>query len=666
MNDIALFTINDLLEKNFFIPTYQRGYKWERKQIEDLLEDLYLFADSNSKQKDKEFYCLQPIVVKRCAKEIVDKYDLKSDFVETKIIDEEEVEEKNVWYEVVDGQQRLTTIKIILLYFIKNVFTSHSLKNECFKDLFNIRYERWEFGGHDAEKLFDNLGSDSHDASLDDNIDYDFIRNAYDYINEWFKGEFLKSRKITPSSAQTKIKSLLIETKESNSFGTVQVIWYELNEEDDSIDTFTRLNIGKIPLTNAELIKALFLQKSNFDSNKVIQRQIEIATEWDRIEYSLQNDEFWYFLNKEENTAPARIEFLFDTICEIETENDEALKKKIGDDEDRTFRFYADKIISKKQEIDSKEKEIDAITKLWEGTSDNEKGITEYFRILEEWYVNPVNYHYIGFLIYCGYSVKDIFKLYDKQSKTDFLKNLKEEISKQLRKDKISYSVDGGKYTINNLGYEKNKSKVTEKLRKFYLLLNIQYIVSQKDQSYIRFPFDKFKSKVKAWDIEHIDSYTENDMTDKDEQKQWLENCLEVIDDLKVNTELKKEIENFLKGFDDNTNKKDEFDVLKTKVIKGFNEDDEENSSELKNSVGNLTLLDAKTNRSYGNALFPFKRKEIIKRDAEGQFIPICTKYVFLKYYSKNGSSLIRWTNNDIQQYTKFIVDTLKDFLIKE
>ena len=94
-------------------------------------------------------------------------------------------------------------------------------------------------------------------------------------------------------------------------------IWYESVEE-DPIKVFTRLNIGKISLTNAELIKALFLNRSNFrseDDNHLILRQQEIASEWDAIEYSLQKDEFWLFLNSPGYHRPTRIDFIFELIC---------------------------------------------------------------------------------------------------------------------------------------------------------------------------------------------------------------------------------------------------------------------------------------------------------------------------------------------------------------
>ena len=95
---------------------------------------------------------------------------------------------------------------------------------------------------------------------------------------------------------------------------STKIIWYEVNEEIDSIDIFTRLNIGKIPLTSAELIKALFLFRDNFEGNEQTRqlRQLEIASEWDRIETSLRDNEFWGFISDGSDNYDNRIEFIFD------------------------------------------------------------------------------------------------------------------------------------------------------------------------------------------------------------------------------------------------------------------------------------------------------------------------------------------------------------------
>ena len=49
-NNVSLKTINDLLEYNFFIPSYQRGYRWTERQVKDLLDDIWEFIDKLNKR----------------------------------------------------------------------------------------------------------------------------------------------------------------------------------------------------------------------------------------------------------------------------------------------------------------------------------------------------------------------------------------------------------------------------------------------------------------------------------------------------------------------------------------------------------------------------------------------------------------------------------------
>ena len=70
---------------DFFIPDYQRGYKWTRMEVLKLLNDIWDFKLNHSDDDDGDFYCLQPVVVKP----------------------------KDGKYYVIDGQQRLTTLLII-------------------------------------------------------------------------------------------------------------------------------------------------------------------------------------------------------------------------------------------------------------------------------------------------------------------------------------------------------------------------------------------------------------------------------------------------------------------------------------------------------------------------------------------------------------------------
>jgi uncharacterized protein with ParB-like and HNH nuclease domain len=78
-------TVNELRkEMDFFIPSYQRGYRWDKQQVLNLLNDIYDFMLSSS----SDFYCLQPIVVKELQKEaatnhkyyeVIDAFDHRQD-----------------------------------------------------------------------------------------------------------------------------------------------------------------------------------------------------------------------------------------------------------------------------------------------------------------------------------------------------------------------------------------------------------------------------------------------------------------------------------------------------------------------------------------------------------------------------------------------------------
>ena len=46
--------------------------------------------------------------------------------------------------------------------------------------------------------------------------------------------------------------------------------------------------------------------------------------------------------------------------------------------------------------------------------------------------------------------------------------------------------------------------------------------------------------------------------------------------------------------------------------------------------------------------------------------MPIATKNLFLKYYSKKVGEIMYWSNQDANDYLEAIKTTLKDFLPKE
>lgn len=366
-NSVNLYSISELLEKKFFVPSYQRGYRWTEQQVKELLDDIFSFA--TKKKADGEFYCLQPIVVK-------------------KRLDDDKS------YELIDGQQRLTTLKILLEYLEKVHLGNGTLKQEYGKDIFSIKYET-------REKTSDFLKNISQNTS-EENIDFYLISEAYKTIDAWFKSH--EKPKFVRESI---IRTLVFGNDGPCPEGVVKVIWYEL--ESDPIESFKRINTGKIPLTNAELIRALLLQFKNFENEDSGSRiQLEMATEWDNIEHALQDENFWWFLNKSQNDTPARIQFIFDYMYRLSRKTDEAKAlERYGNDKYSTFRYFNELIkISKANEI-------------W-------ADVKKFFSAFSDWYENSKWYHYIGYLIFCGEDIEDIYNIYKNQPKTNLQNRLLE------------------------------------------------------------------------------------------------------------------------------------------------------------------------------------------------------------------------------------------------
>jgi len=583
-NNVSLKTINDLLEYNFFIPSYQRGYRWTERQVKDLLDDIWEFIDKSNK-KDEEWYCLQPIVSTN---------------------DENTKKINNLtgdWQVVIDGQQRLTTIFLILKHlerFVESEKKNFEIQYETRKDSKSYLYEIENKSESDSEK----------------NVDFYHIYNAFKTVKTWFQTKVEEGH----NSISSKFISPFLEK--------VKVIWYETSKDEDAIDIFTRINSGKIPLTNAELIKALFLNSSNFpkaDPEKLRLKQLEIASEWDRIEYALQDDSFWYFINKNENKLPTRIEFIFNLMYEVAKANDieerrkehPTIEERFGNDEYSTFRFFSEKFKTKSEED---------INDIWQE-------VKKCFQTLEEWYNDRELYHKVGYLITIGVNIKDILIKKEGETKTGFIELINKKIEEEIK------DID-----LEQLKYGDNR------VRKLLLLHNVQTMLNNKNET-SRFPF--YRYKIERWDVEHIHAIASNVKVKEEDQAKWLKN-------------------NFIKT--DEPQKKNNFDkmcIQIEKIINSGKSTTKENFSKIidfvlgkeDNSLQNLCLLDSSTNRSYKNDSFKEKRRKIIERELEGTFIPICTKNVFMKYYTNDVKSIEIWNEDDRNSYFNNIEEVTKKYL---
>lgn len=576
-NKIELKNIKDILECKFYVPSYQRGYRWNKQQVIDLLEDIWEFSQKNELKKD-EFYCLQPIVVK------------KMDGLEEK-------------WEVIDGQQRLTTIYIILTYIKQNILpkaaTTFSLEFETRKG---------------SELFLKNIDAERKD----ENIDYYHIFSALQNATEWFE-----SKGDETSVAIEVYNKLLNQTK---------FIWYQINDDVDPIDIFTRINLGKIPLTNSELIKALFLKKDNFGSEsereKVHLKQLEIANEWDQIEYSLQNDEFWYFICNGLEEYETRIEFIFNMMSR---EINKTFEAPISEKHNEFFSFLVFSKLFKEEEQRIKEENLphhkSPIDNLW-------LRIKKYFMTFEEWFNNRELYHLVGYLVTVDVKIDEIKKETETMTKSELIEYLNSRIRNSIL----------AKEDIEEWDYNKDGKNIKNVL----LLFNVISLVAN-EKSNLRFPFDRFK--IEKWDIEHIHAVNSEMPNDTKHRFDWLKAAQDEIDDVTISDKIKEFIKNDLIS-DDNA-----FAALYDEILTTYGDNEDIND------ISNLTLLDAATNRTYKNAIFPIKRKIILKNDREGTFIPICTKNVFLKYYSEDIKQMTFWGNDDRERYLTVIKETLKKYL---
>ncbi len=580
---ICLKTVDELrVDSNsntplkFWVPAYQRGYRWLPLQVTQLLDDIREFTLRRDPQPD-EFYCLQPLVVK-----------VRS----------------NGEFEVVDGQQRLTTLLLIMRHF------NERLTEKYRQTLFTLAYE--------TRPGLEEFLKSPREETANENADYFHLYKAIQAIEAWF---------VQRDSEVEAIKSALLNK--------TKVIWFELAERDNPVDAFTRLNVGKIPLTNDELIRALFLRRTGLDKKNVENVRMRIAYEWDQLEKGLQSDDFWYFLSNRNPLGQNRIGFIFDLVARTEGMPDDMANDAYG-----LFYFFNQRM-----------KEAGA-------TPESEwRKIKQTYLMLEEWFEDRTLFHMVGFLVSQDISIKDIRTQSQNCTKSEFEQSLRQLIFERViaqkplcPSDEAAVRLDVEDY-LETLVYGSKSRRVTSIL----LLFNVATLLHNQ-RSNLRFQFDSFKTE--KWDIEHIRSVGD-DKPDRDYQrKEWLKKCLGYFKQQDIEPELCSKIMEFIDLSQvEATNER--FDILYEEILQFFGEATE---GEAVNGIANLTLLDEHTNRSYKNAPFAVKRQRLLDLDQHGIFVPLCTRNVFLKCYSPQVDNAMFWSEEDQQGYQEAITNVLVNF----
>lgn len=704
-NTLELKSIAEIKDKEFIIPSFQRGYRWEPVQVITLLEDIKEYIE---KANDiKTFMCLQPVV-----------------FYKNKDNDN---------LIVIDGQQRLTTMALIT-YYLKdklNYIISYDKNNKTLDDILkdvlkninrkNIDIHIDEHINNNNDDDIKNLSEQLKENDDDINISLNNYFKTLDIKHEdsekqkvYYKILLFLTKCIIPQKClldeyhivlayltikfyftqnetyKTKFNKLFDST--SNNY-SIKFIWYNVtkdikSDEKKAIDIFTRLNSGKILLTDAELIKALFLKQDNFKESE-IEKKLHIAYKWDEIEKTLNNDSFWYFIsNKKEKEIAKRnrIELILELSVDIKNNNQYKLFKKY------------EEILKGKSDSEeySPEKNNNSLNKIFYKLWNT---IEECFLTLKEWYNDNEMYHYIGYLICSGKQIENIYNIRN-ENNDNHITNISKYVFFDITKcNKLNISdtdIDNMINNIENYNYYDSDEKDIKNILLFsniYATILKNNITNSKNNInniiLNRFPFDLYVKE--KWDIEHIAPQTENPLNEKKERIEWFiesykylddNNLFNYLNDYAEETNINHELINVLNEnlTEESINEIINCDKKNYKNIKNLIFDDDkwyiiynyilkmaENKykniplQDEEHKLGNLVLLPRDINRSYQNALFGVKRKHIIDDEMKkNRFIPIITKHVFLKYYSDNTNNL--WTEQDAIQFKNKITSNLKSF----
>lgn len=564
----------------FIIPYLQRAYKWKEKQAKQMLEDFSEFL-----KQEKTYYCMQPLAV-------------------VKIGDNK--------YELLDGQQRLTTLLILWrILFESDEKTSYPYKFEYERDSSesNTLINRYSFITESDEIKKGEYG----------NIDEYYMSKVYGAIKLYFDNPNNKKTDEQKADNYKETFKKLLKGEGKH----ILFLWYEVNEEEKHT-TFAHLNSGKIELTCSELIKAILLSdgnKESLDNNRLPDKSL-VAAQYAEMEEAFNDDRLWYMLQTDEPLYNgSRMDLLFNMVLNINRKAYEA---------DPKAAFY--KVYARRADL----------SRFW-------KDCRAYFVRIMDLYKNPYTYHYIGYLTYTegNNKIDDWVKVY----KESGLKGCIEQLKSKVR-ESISGLGDLEKITYSDT------SKAT--LRKIFILHNIQTILIHYETikkanlglrfSYEQFPFELLYSQ--RWDIEHIASQTENPLTKIQDCKDWIASVRADYSEIFVQRpDLNNEIDLFEKD-----SKIEMFKQIYNEIVSSA----EKNSPQNKDGLGNLVLLDSHTNQSYHNSLYKRKRKIILaasnidnqNNEYQVTYIPRCTLNVFLKTYNTGlDVKLGEWTQDDYDKY---------------
>ena len=635
--------VKNLLGKQFNIPYYQRGYRWEEKQVNDLLNDLQEFYfKTTDKNSEASFYCMQTLVV-------VKNNQLTPG-------------NTNPVYDLIDGQQRLTTIYLLLLYIKSKV-------SDFEDDLYRLTYER--MGNDISEGLFkeDNLRdlTDDSKSYLSQYNDFIFLFKAYQTIKNWFaETGHMKASKM--------LEILIGDGTLRPDQNDVRFLWYEPDQEIDSeseanvlrgsIDIFNRLNYGQTPLSSTDLIKAMLMISDIYPDNmRRLQEEqsSRYASEWDQMEKRLHDRLLWAMLVPNGYNPASRMELLFDYVAHsfYENEHKEDWEKKAytkikPEDNDFSYRVISAYLLYCENGIVNSDEYKKRVENVW-------RKVQRVYHMFCNWYQNRKTYHLIGLYlllhenplgeqIESRYNLfKRIIKEYTTLSRDKFVEKLEVMIGELVR-IKTQYKTDDGKtkmFTLGDIHY--NNSQTKKDLIRVLTLLNVHETMNEITENPL-FDFELFKS-TNPTSLEHI--HPQNLRLDDKNVEEWYASRKEILKKKdKIPSVSSTDSEDLklldaIQYLDSNLSNRANMDDKDKKVCEMHLNTIDKHFDELANigedemhTIKNMALVDGPVNSAFSNRLLNEKREIMYEKASEhteghpNHYIMISTRRVFNKVYT--------------------------------
>ena len=583
------------------IPEYQRGYKWTAANVIQLLEDLKNFKKTDNDQ----FYCIQNITITK-------------------------QKHKDSWcMNVIDGQQRLTTLFILLSYLQRN------MKDKIIIPSANIL--KYSIRKSSDQFLRDNILTGSiWDNTIDTNSaqtkDQYYMMAVADAIQGWFRDNNLE--------AKTILDDLVLIVNEVRP--------------GDEETVFASLNGGKVDLDGADLVRAILITRaakqkypsiiSHEQLHQIVNDDIDLNINISvssrgkinefRVKLGVELDEMnkWWSQNK--------VKDYFEQLLPNKISKNKAFKYSQYPIDLLYYAFYEAYKSKLNNSSDAEtldlrvfENGIDLNGQSGDDHLEFYTTLREFHLTMMEWYNHDEIYNLIGYLMYnfkgSRISFDLLWKLWQESlSKDEFVCKLKDVIKDQIAIPFYNDTKDEGN-TLKNALDELRSS-----------ILNLQY------------------------------NWYNNDFTLK---------FLPLVDILPIEKDVKKQTKVILSRITDpkyfrcNGEDKEHVRSQKRIIDESLSEDQkasmiEENKVGL-NSIGNIVLLVLGVNRSYGNDPHNEKMDRIISEFLINDwYIRPHTFNVFtskIKSIDENGENTqdIYWSNEDMVRTVQDIEKRLVKYL---